>query len=121
MWAAAARTGGAAGTDGGDFFLARKLARAAEEAAESGKPLEQVCHERFGSLDHLPRLRRIAEEGEGGGGGGKGGGKGGKGKLPPHLAAIAARQREFGGPLRRRGAADDPRLPGDAPGGGRGG
>ena len=54
---------GAEGTDGGASWQEKKLRRAVEEAESSGRALEAVCQERFGSLELLPRMKEILRAG----------------------------------------------------------
>ena len=69
--------------DGGQSFLLKKMSRAVEEAEQNARPLDEVCHERFGSLELLPKLQAMAA-GERAASGGKGGGANAR----AHLRAL---------------------------------
>ena len=95
----------AAGSDGGASWEYKRILRAVEESAASGRPLAEVCVERFGDLSRLGEMERMAQ-------GGAGQARRGGGAAHPHahLRAKSARQRE---------AERDGRITGR--GGGKGG
>ena len=87
-WAGAPPLRNPAGTDGGASWRDKQLLRAVEHARDAQQSLQQVCLDRFGTLDSLADMQRIHERLE------KGQDVGGTKSGRAHLQAISARQRE---------------------------